>query len=266
MFPYRLKSVLWVGYALFALVFPEGRGAATIMDPLLWEQLVAGADLVGVVECQTAGGMVARYRIIDSWKGPPVGEEITIEIPTLFMGPQFPTVLCGEKYLVTAFSSSPPSTLISTFGGGSVPLWWRNLKADYQLPFGQGIVSSTSTASGFFYSNCTTLEEFKEQAQRLIEMPPEERERVLLRRLTQKYLFGIRRRGASKDFPDPLLSANLRSLQNKMDHVTKASQLIRLLLDYAKDHVTTDGAHYRVPQVLKGAGGAQTLALLCTFA
>jgi hypothetical protein len=69
--PYHLTRHLFrisLGLALlFGLLLQNTR--ATTIDPLIWEQMVADASFVGIVECETAGGIVARYRVIESWKG-----------------------------------------------------------------------------------------------------------------------------------------------------------------------------------------------------
>ena len=51
--------------AAFALLWSWSASATTI-DPLLFEELVLGADFVGVIECEEAGGIVAAYRLIES--------------------------------------------------------------------------------------------------------------------------------------------------------------------------------------------------------
>ncbi len=62
-----------------ALLWPSSTSATTI-DPLLFEELVLGADFVGIVECEQAGGIVAAYQVIESWKGPKPGTRITIRM------------------------------------------------------------------------------------------------------------------------------------------------------------------------------------------
>jgi hypothetical protein len=62
---------------------------ATTIDPLIWEQLVLDAGFVGVVECETAGGIVAGYRVVESWKGAPVGTRFKMRLAINFWGPQF---------------------------------------------------------------------------------------------------------------------------------------------------------------------------------
>ena len=75
--------------AVSALLWPQSASATTI-DPLVFEELVLGADFVGVVECEQAGGIVAAYKVIESWKGPKPGTPITIRVAVNYWEPQFP--------------------------------------------------------------------------------------------------------------------------------------------------------------------------------
>ena len=52
-----------------------GRGFGTSIMTMTWEQLVTTADFVGIVECQVAGGIVAKYKVMESWKGKPEANE-----------------------------------------------------------------------------------------------------------------------------------------------------------------------------------------------
>src|SRR5262245_11837805 len=111
---------------------------ATTIDPLTWEQFAADADFIGIVECQRAGGIVAKYKVIESWKGAPAGTTLSIRVAVNYWEPQFPIALVGMQYLVGAFKQDAPSRMMSTTMGSPVPLWWRNLPADYELPLFQG--------------------------------------------------------------------------------------------------------------------------------
>ena len=113
---------------------------ATTIDPLIWEQLVLDAGFVGIVECETAGGIVAGYRVVESWKGVPVGTRFKMRMAINYWGPQFPVTLVGERYLVTAFSADAPTRIMSYTSGSPVPLWWRDIPAEYNLPLWQGRV------------------------------------------------------------------------------------------------------------------------------
>src|SRR3954454_2184044 len=103
-----------------ALLWPQPASATTI-DPLLFEELVLGADFVGVVECDRAGGVVASYTVVESWKGPRPGTRVAIRTAVNYWGPQFPVALCGRRYFVTAYTEAP-SRVVTTTSGGGVPL------------------------------------------------------------------------------------------------------------------------------------------------
>ena len=64
-----LRTTLSCHLAAFALLCPWSASATTVV-PLLFEELVLGADFVGIVECEQAGGIVAAYKVVESWKGP----------------------------------------------------------------------------------------------------------------------------------------------------------------------------------------------------
>ena len=120
----------------FVLLWPSS-AAATTIDRMTFEELVLGADFVGIVECNRAGGIVAGYSVLESWKGPRPGTHITVRVAVNYWEPQFPITLCGERYFMTAFKRAP-FRVKSTTSGEPVPLWWRNIPADYSLPLFQG--------------------------------------------------------------------------------------------------------------------------------
>ena len=112
---------------------------ATTIDPLLWQELAESSDFVGVVECDVAGGVVARYKVIETWKGAvEPGATIAIRTATNYWEPQYPLALVGDRFVVTAYKNRAPDTMASTTRGGPVPLWWRKIPADYTLPLFQG--------------------------------------------------------------------------------------------------------------------------------
>lgn len=125
---------------LLVMVLSASAGWATTVMPRTWQELVLEADFIGIVECQTAGGIVAKYKVIESWWGPPPGTELHIRMGVNFWGPQFPIALCEERYLVTASKSGSPDRIVTTSGPGGHPLWWRDIPADYTLPFYEGFV------------------------------------------------------------------------------------------------------------------------------
>ncbi len=127
-------AVLVTAFAL-ALAAPA---AATTWKPRPFEAIVHDAAFVGVVECVTAGGIVAEHRVVETWKGAErPGETFRLRMGVDFWGPQFPVALVGQR-LVIAAGADDPSVKGSTTLGGPVPLWWRRLDARHVVPVSQG--------------------------------------------------------------------------------------------------------------------------------
>ncbi|MBA4191106.1 MAG: hypothetical protein C0467_24235 [Planctomycetaceae bacterium] len=230
-------SLLWPGYA-----------AATTIDPLLFEELVLGADFVGVVECDQAGGIVASYKVIESWKGPKAGTRVMIRTAVNYWEPQFPIALCGERYFVTAYKE-PPSRVVSTTSGAGVPLWWRDIPADYRLPLFQG--------RRFLTPEVEMSAEFKDtrkKAQALLALKPAEQEAALMKAVIEKDLFGKRWIGGEPD------EEKAKALLAKFAKITGADLLVSELLGLAGDDAKKWGV--RVGIVFQKAGRAVTLARL----
>jgi hypothetical protein len=234
--------------AILLLLGPRTASGTTI-DPMLWEELVLRADFVGIVECETAGGGVAEYRVVESWKGPNVGLRVRIKTAVNYWEPQFPIALCGERYFITAYKSSAPSTVISTTGGDWVPLWWRNVPADYRLPLFQGREYLKPGEE-----NGQKFEAFRKEAQHLLSLGPEAQEAALLRALMKKDLFG---RGPWGDEAPPPIPQGVRQ---ELDGAVSTDELVGALLHLvATDHETWGGS---VGAVLRKGGGAITLRRL----
>jgi hypothetical protein len=172
-----------------------GRIEATTIDPLLWQQLADRADLIGVVECVTAGGNVARYRVTDVWKGVVrVGDIVSIGIETDFWGPRYEVRLVGQRLFVAAFKNNTPNRMMSTTAGGAVPAWWRNIPSDYRLPLYQGAVALDRHAhegeDSFrnIGSERSRLSVVREDFLGYLALSEPERAMTLLRALAVKYL------------------------------------------------------------------------------
>jgi hypothetical protein len=138
-----MPFIIW----MIACVVGIAPAHATTIDPKTFEELVFHSDFVGRVRCVVAGGIVAKYEVIEAWKGESVGAQISIRTATDYWGPQFPIALVGEEFVV-AVARSPSSQVTSTTTGGAVPLWWRRIEADYRTPLFQGVARlSASTPS-----------------------------------------------------------------------------------------------------------------------
>lgn len=193
-----IRRPMWMLALLPALLMARVASTTTI-DPLTWEQLVLKADFVGVVECDMAGGIVAGYKVIECWKGDiPPGTSVRIGDAVNYWEPQFPVALVGERYFMTAFKSGAPSNLMSFSVGGHVPLWWRQISYDYQLPLFQGSVllkGEPITNSSFEHYEFGSWTALRLAIQQLLKRPAVDQEMALLKALGLKYLTGRSRWG-----------------------------------------------------------------------
>jgi hypothetical protein len=131
--------VAGLGFLAALLMGQQVASATTFQRIPLWE-LLEGADFVGIVECDTAGGIVAKYRALEVWKGDvAVGSLVNIRSSVNYWGQQFPITLCGQRFIVVGYHGHAPSRITSMSGHGPVPLWWRQIPVDFRLPFFQGL-------------------------------------------------------------------------------------------------------------------------------
>lgn len=224
-----------IALALLVILLSSFTARATTIDPAAWEELVIGADFVGVVECETAGGIVARYRVVESWKGPPVGSSVTIRVPVDYWEPQYPLTLVGERWVVTAYAgAAAPARVTSTTIGDRVPLWWRDLPADFELPLFQGRAQVRGTRVDTNDAPENDLDRLRAYTKKLVTASPEVREQILYRVLVKRV------------FPT----------DSKL-HQMGLPSLIGVLL---KRGMEPDGGHSR--RLLERAGGPATLAAL----
>jgi hypothetical protein len=233
---------------LFAsvLLWPTLASATTI-DKMTFEELVLGADFVGIVECDRAGGIVAGYSVLESWKGPRPGTHLTIRVAVNYWEPQFPITLCGERYFVTAFKQAP-FRVTSATSGEPVPLWWRNIPADYGLPLFQG---RKRLAPG--EKNGADFQKIRGAAQKLLSLEPAEQHVALLKSVIEKEL-GDKRWVLD---PDQAKANKLRSRLAKLNSANDlASELIRTIEE------TPLWARRAPRDILRKAGGQAALASL----
>lgn len=239
-------------FALAAFIATLSSARATTIDPLTLEQLVSGASFVGVVECETAGGIVAGYRVVESWKGTPVGTQFYLKTPVNYWEPQFPIALVGERSVVTAYADQPPSRVMSTTSGGGVPLWWRDIPYEYSLPLFQGQASVPKTVNKSYYAfdeEYSTYAEFQAKVQKFLKLSPEQTEVALMRSLFQKYS-GWREKPKTE-------IAEIMALKKRIETSTTAAQMANALLTLGwKDREAA------IAPALSQGGGAATLKFL----
>jgi hypothetical protein len=88
--------------AIFVCPHWVGVGEATSIIPRSLQAVVLESDLIGILECDVAGGMVAKYRVVEAWKGPPAGSSVLLGATPGPHGPGYPLALVGDRFLVAA--------------------------------------------------------------------------------------------------------------------------------------------------------------------
>ncbi len=230
----------------FVQLWPSSASATTI-DWMTFEELVLGADFVGIVECNRAGGIVAGYSVLESWKGPRPGSHITIRVAVNYWEPQFPIALCGERFFVTAFKRAP-FRVTSTTSGEPVPLWWRNIPADYSLPLFQG---RKRLAPG--EKNGADFQKIRNAAQKLLAVEPAEQDAALLKSVIEKEL------NATRWVLDPD-AADAKKLRLRLAKLNSADELVSELIRTIDERPLW--AHRAPRNILRKAGGKAALASL----
>lgn len=260
----NFRNIIFLAVSLLILQSQTARAAATTIDPLIWEQMALDSAFVGIAECEAAGGIVARYRVVESWKGMPVGTRFNLRVATNYWGPQFPITLVGERYLITAYASHAPTTMMSTTSGSPVPLWWRNIPAEYSLPLWQGrarlplsVVDRPLASLG---SQHTDLNSFRVAVTEILSLSREGREVRLLQALAKKYLFA---RLDEERNPPPRENRaeyeRARAAQLRVQRSSSAREIVSELFSLGR--IAPDSRH-SIGAVLSQGGGAVTLGLL----
>jgi hypothetical protein len=235
-------------FTILLLLLQNRSAQATTIDPLLWEQMVLDSEFIGIAECETAGGIVASYRVIESWKGISAGTRFNLRVAANYWGPQFPVTFVGERYLITAYESQDQTTrLVSMALGNPVPLWWRNIPADYHLPLWQGRVRLPLTEAKRpldpLGSEHPDLSSFKKAVNELLSLSPEEQEVRLLQALARKYL-----------------SHSGNQDQKKIQELSSVREIVTELISIGRSR--PEDARYAIGTTLSQGGGAVTLQLL----
>jgi hypothetical protein len=154
---------------------------ATSYTTAPWKIPVLNADMVGIVECEIAGEIVAGYRVVESWKGPPAGTVLRIDSGLDYFHQRFPIALVGERYLVFAFKPEAPVATISSFSNGrDFPLWWRRLPSNYHVAVSEGrLLLPGEREKGALWSmgyEQGDLESFRKDARSVLSLDPDGQE------------------------------------------------------------------------------------------
>ena len=175
------------------VLFTSAASADSVV-PAPWYYQVAQASFVGVVRCEVAGVVAAKYRVIESWKGAPVGSLLTIDQQFETYGAYSPFALCGEKYLACVFSTtylSPRPFDLTRLAGLASPYWWRDAEALYythKLP--DLLLMPVKQSRGFdqfgMWGKKVTLQAYRDSVLTFLSLPPAERESQVLRDSAKK--------------------------------------------------------------------------------
>lgn len=177
----------------FAVIFGCQAAFGSMITPWTWQEFAEHADFVGIVECDRAGTVVARYRVVETWKGSEkAGDRIAIQAGMGFNGPHFPVTLVGERLLVTCFRSSS-SDDDGFFCAAYNPCFPRRVPSfSYDLLWGQGAVSLNNPevppAFREIGSGRKDLKEVQADFLRYLQMPEEDRAFEALRGLAERWL------------------------------------------------------------------------------
>jgi hypothetical protein len=249
---------------LTGLLLPLSALASSIV-PQPWQPLINNADMVGGIECVTAGEIVARYRVVESWKGPKEGTILTVRGAADIYEPTLPIVLYGEQLLVAARKYRPEyrlatSLFIAPGPGGSLPPYWRDDRPDYFIPSSLHYTSlsrqpaEAEAGRGIIGGYRGDFDSFRREVREFLALPDESREAVTLRALIQWH---IRDNRAGNTFsPDPIQVADLlaEASTSRVDSIVAAPD----------DFVQRGGrgADVAAFDVLYTGGGSHTLASL----
>ena len=249
----KVQTTLITAAVLTALC---GSAQATTIDPLSWELMILQADMVAVVQCETAGGILARYKVKRSWRGPAAGKKVSIRVAVNYWEPQFPVTRCGQRFFVTGYRS-PPGTMVSTTSGGGVPLWWRDIRDDFRLPLFQGRLELSGDPKQTI--DLGKLGKLKGEAaldqtiKKVLARNPKQMEARLLYLHTRRAFFRSRLR-YKKDWAD------YAKLKGRLERARTAQQVLALLAAVVRAH--PDDVRYGLRRALASAGGKIALKAL----
>lgn len=254
----RHLLILWL--SLLLGINPSSSLATTVL-PWPWPYQVAHAGFIGLVRCEVGGLISAKYRVIESWKGPPVGSLLTIDQTLDFWSPYTPYVLVGEEFLICAYTRTPHSSLRWCSGGLQCgqPYWWRESRAQLYTSLATPPVRfpvKNVRAMGRFGMWGGSWKAYRESVLTFTREPIQNQEARGLRLEARSELRTATRDSVRTDFQraGSILIPRVDSLD--------VDALVAALLTLARDH-PKEGRN-SVERILTTMGGERTLAGLRT--
>ncbi|HET9233975.1 MAG TPA: hypothetical protein VFP10_07545, partial [Candidatus Eisenbacteria bacterium] len=236
--------------------------SADSVSPNPWYQQVATASFVGVVQCEVAGVVAAKYRVLESWKGPPVGTILTIDQQFRTYGAYSPFAVCGEKYLACVYSSTYLSLRpfdITRLASVASPYWWKDAEAEYYthtLPYLTRLPVERSDDLSVFgiWGKKASFQAYRESVLTYMSMPAAAQEDKALRPFVKSIL-----RVYPQYEPDRDTRVAMEELAVRVDSLgldSLVNAIVTLQLDHPK------GRMGYPETMLIAFGGGRTLAAL----
>lgn len=264
----RTIDALRAAFSLLLLLTMPRVASATSILLRPWQELVTKVDLVGVLECEVAGETVAKFRIVDSWKGPANGEVVTLSIPYLhslremnFNAPEIPlhAPLCGKRYLVMAYKRWPiqaaKSTKLFPIAWGPIPMARRGIPSDYSAEPFQGLLETDGATffGAMLKAKDDSLPQFKRDVLELMNLPADKQEGRLLKMAAEMDLEREKRISVSQTKIE-----SITNLQAKIANVDGAAEILEIVFS---ERASGKNPEYDQRSILS-AGGKTTLATL----
>ncbi len=251
----RRKQFIWHCALVCTLLGYWGQAASgTSIDHdaiPVFEEAVVLADFVGTVECVIAGGLIAKYKVLECWKGGhKPGDIISVKQSANYWGGQFPVTLCGYRVLLTAFKSSYSSAIMTTSSYDSgPPLWWRKIPVDYRIPLSYGTYGTPEGRYRGFEpqpsSRPGALERSRKTLTSLVEGPPDVRELLMIQGLMMRSYVGPR----ISPWPDEEFARRYRDRREKVMGLNTTGEALELLWEqYKGDLVRLRELRAKLPQ------------------
>jgi hypothetical protein len=250
----RRSRILWAAGILIAVVLSAGTVRADQYVGLPWKVLAGRGDFMGIVECTVAGGIVADYRVVETWKGAPQpGDPIRLRLEAGYWMPQYPTALVGQRLLVIAnrVPVNPPFATHMTLDR-PCPLFARDIPFEYFIPS-----HHTSTLLSLredealhrFASPHTSVDEFRNAVNSLLsgDTPLE---LAMVRAMARMHLLGKEEDNEAAD---------TSALESELNAATDLAELLAALRTFA---LIASPLQSSSIQMTLAEGGARMRALL----
>ncbi len=154
---------------------------ATSYVPQSWQSIALDAHFIGIVECTTAGGLVAEFNVIETWHSIEDVTSMRLRLHRDYWGPQYSMVMIGERFVL--FANKINNEKLHQYTPTEfypVPLWLRYQVADYGVGV-FGMRSLTIDQQPFYDSGITSPDEFKKSVQQFLNASPEEQSFPILK-------------------------------------------------------------------------------------